>query len=69
MTNVKKEVLEGLENLSNNVDVDKAMYFLYFYKKVLAGIKDEEEGNIMTLEEARERRKIKHDSRNYETCG
>ncbi len=53
--NTKEEVIKLIEKLPESVTLDDIMEQLYFQKKVDRGLKDLEEGCIISHEEAKRR--------------
>lgn len=55
MRNAKRSAIEVIENLPDDSSFEDIMERLYFLQKVEAGIKDIEEGNIVSHEEVKKR--------------
>lgn len=55
MTPVKKSVIEMIERLPDECTLDDIQYHLYVRQKVERGLKDVEQGNVVSHEEAERR--------------
>ena len=56
-TNLKEEIIDLIKKLPDNATIDDIMYHLYVKKKILAGIKEIEQGNIIPHEQVMENAK------------
>jgi predicted transcriptional regulator len=56
-TNLKEEIIDLIKNLPDDATIDDIMYHLYVKKKILAGIKEIEQGNIIPHEQVMENAK------------
>jgi hypothetical protein len=56
-TNLKEEIIDLIKKLPDDVTIDDIMYHLYVKKKILAGIKDIEQGKIIPHEQVMENAK------------
>ncbi|MFX0099481.1 MAG: hypothetical protein ACFFCS_07860 [Candidatus Hodarchaeota archaeon] len=52
--NTKQGVISFLKTLPDDVTLEDIMYHLYVKRKILQGIKDIEEGRVVSHEEAKE---------------
>jgi len=50
-SNLKEEIIELIRKLPEDATIDDIMYHLYVKKKILAGIKDIEQGNVVPHEQ------------------
>jgi predicted transcriptional regulator len=55
MKTVKKNVLEVIKNLPDDSSYEDIMEKIYFMQKVEAGLKDVEEGRVISHEEVKKR--------------
>jgi predicted transcriptional regulator len=56
-TNLKEEIIDLIKKLPDDATIDDIMYHLYVKKKILAGIKEIEQGNIIPHEQVMENAK------------
>ena len=56
-TNLKEEIIDLIKKLPDDAKIDDIMYHLYVKKKILAGIKEIEQGNIIPHEQVMENAK------------
>ena len=56
-SNLKDEIIDLIRKLPQDATIDDIMYHLYVKKKILAGIKDIEQGNIIHHEQVMENAK------------
>jgi len=58
-SNLKEEIIDLIRKLPEDATIDDIMYHLYVKKKILAGIKDIEQGKVVphekVIENAKER--------------
>jgi len=50
-SNLKEEIIDLIKKLPPDVTIDDIMYHLYVKKKILAGIKDIEQDNVIPHEQ------------------
>ena len=55
MSSVKEEVREILENLPDDASLEDVQYHIYVRQKVERGLKDIEEGHVLSQEEVERR--------------
>lgn len=55
MTTAKDEVRRILDNLPDNASFEEIQYHIYVCQKVERGLKDIEEGRVLTQEEVEQR--------------
>ncbi len=55
MASVKEEILEWAQSLPENCSWEDLQYFLYVRGKVAEGLKDVEQGRVVSHEEAKRR--------------
>ena len=55
MKTIKEDVIEMIENLSDEADYDEIMSEIYFRQKVDKSLKQIEEGKVITHDEAKKR--------------
>lgn len=53
MTTIKEEAKKLIDNLPEEITWDDIMYEIYVRQKIEMGLKDIEEGNTISLEEAK----------------
>ena len=58
-SNLKEEIIDFIRKLPEDATIDDIMYHLYVKKKILAGIKDIEQGNVVPHEQVMENAKKK----------
>jgi len=56
-SNLKEEIIDLIKKLPNDATIDDIMYHLYVKKKILAGIKDLEQGKVIPHEKVMENAK------------
>jgi hypothetical protein len=56
-TNLKEEIIALIKKLPEDVTIDDIMYHLFVKKKILAGIKEIEQGKIIPHEQVMENAK------------
>lgn len=56
-SNLKEEIIDLIRKLPPDATIDDIMYHLYVKKKVLAGIKDIEQGKVLPHEQVMENAK------------
>lgn len=56
-TNLKEEIIALIKKLPEDTTIDDIMYHLYVKKKILAGLKDIEQGNVIPHEQVMENAK------------
>ena len=56
-SNLKEEIIDLIRKLPEDATIDDIMYHLYVKKKILAGIKDIEQGNVVPHEQVMENAK------------
>ncbi len=56
-TNLKEEIIDLIKKLPDDATIDDIMYHLYVKKKILAGIKEIEQGNTIPHEQVMENAK------------
>ena len=56
-TNLKEEIIAIIKKLPEDATIDDIMYHLYVKKKILAGIKDIEQGKVVPHEKVMENAK------------
>jgi len=56
-SNLKEEIIDLIRKLPEDTTIDDIMYHLYVKKKILAGIKDIEQGNVVPHEQVMENAK------------
>ena len=56
-TNLKEEIINLIKKLPDDATIDDIMYHLYVQKKILAGIKEIEQGNTISHEQVMENAK------------
>ena len=56
-TNLKEEIIDLIKKLPDDATIDDIMYHLYVKKKILAGIKEIEQGNKIPHEQVMENAK------------
>ncbi len=54
MATEKEDIISMLKNLPDDISLDEILDAIYVRQKVLKGLKDSEEGNLYTHEEAKE---------------
>ena len=55
MATEKENIIEMIKSLPNNVSMEDIIEAIYVRQKIKKGLKDSEEGNLFTHEEAKER--------------
>ena len=50
-SNLKEEIIDLIKKLPQDATIDDIMYHLYVKKKILAGIKDIEQSNVIPNEQ------------------
>lgn len=56
-SNLKEEIIELIKKLPEDTTIDDIMYHLYVKKKIIAGIKDIEQGKVVPHEQVMENAK------------
>jgi len=56
-SNLKKEIIDLIKKLPEDATIDDIMYHLYVKKKILAGIKDLDQGKVIPHEKVMENAK------------
>ena len=56
-TNLKEEIIALIKKLPEDATIDDIMYHLYVKKKILTGIKEIEQGKVITHEQVMENAK------------
>lgn len=56
-SNLKEEIIDLIKKLPENATIDDIMYHLYVKKKILAGIKDLDQGKVIPHEKVMENAK------------
>ena len=56
-TNLKEEIIALIKRLPEDTTIDDIIYHLYVKKKILAGLKDVEKGNVIPHEQVMENAK------------
>ena len=56
-SNLKEEIIALIKKLPEDTTIDDIMYHLYVKKKILAGIKDIDEGKVIPHEQVMENAK------------
>ncbi len=56
-SNLKEEIIDLIKRLPEDATIDDIMYHLYVKKKILAGIKDLEQGKVIAHEKVMENAK------------
>jgi predicted transcriptional regulator len=56
-SNLKEEIIDLIRKLPEDATIDDIMYHLYVKKKILAGIKDIEQGKVVPHEKVMENAK------------
>ncbi len=56
-SNLKEEIIDLIKKLPEDATIDDIMYHLYVKKKILAGIKDLEQGKVIAHEKVMENAK------------
>jgi len=54
MTTEKEKIIEMIENLPDDISMEDIIEAIYVRKKIEKGLKNSEEGNLYTHEEAKE---------------
>jgi hypothetical protein len=60
MINEKKENLSPVNTLHNNISCDDAIYTLYLHSKLQRSKNDIKKGNVLTIEESKEKMRKKY---------
>jgi len=58
-SNLKEEIIDLIKKLPEDATIDDIMYHLYVKKKILAGIKDLDQGKVIPHEKVMENAKEK----------
>jgi len=53
-SNLKEEIIDLIRKLPEDATIDDVMYHLYVKKKILAGLKDLEQGKVIPHEQVME---------------
>ncbi len=56
-SNLKEEIIDLIRKLPEDATIDDVMYHLYVKKKILAGLKDLEQGKVIPHEQVMENAK------------
>jgi len=56
-SNLKEEIIELIKKLPEDTTIDDIMYHLYVKKKIIAGIKDIDQGKVVPHEQVMENAK------------
>jgi predicted transcriptional regulator len=56
-SNLKEEIIELIKKLPEDTTIDDIMYHLYVKKKIIAGIKDIDQGKVVSHEQVMENAK------------
>ncbi len=56
-SNLKEEIIDLIKKLPEDATIDDIMYHLYVKKKILTGIKDIEQGKVISHEKVMENAK------------
>ena len=56
-SNLKEEIIDLIKKLPEDATIDDIMYHLYVKKKILAGIRDLEQGKVIAHEKVMENAK------------
>ncbi|TFG00557.1 MAG: hypothetical protein EU529_11310 [Promethearchaeota archaeon] len=58
-SNLKEEIIDLIRKLPEDATIDDIMYHLYVKKKILAGLKDIEQGKVVPHEKVMENAKAR----------
>ena len=58
-SNLKEEIIDFIRKLPEDATIDDIMYHLYVKKKILAGLKDIEQGKVVPHEKVMENAKAR----------